>query len=206
VSATLFDVIIASPLLYQLKVFLDANQVHVDTIYLCLPFNRVKASFKNLFLLWLFKEVFVQVLRVKKVDLRLLYLALRCHFFGLIFDQAEFGVAALFDFFNEDAIEFLGPVQIDVVSSAFVFAFIVVRGEHGFVELIVSAVQLNVQQFINDVANCLPVARNEVFRFACFGALCSEFFQVCQKLGQCVSQISLEVSKGYKNAKFFRLR
>lgn len=205
-SATLFDVIIATLLLDQLKVFLNAHQVHVDTIYFCLPLDRVKASFENLFLLWLFEQVFVQVLRVEKVDLRLLNLALRCHFLGLIFDQSELGVAALFDLFDEDTIEFLRPVQIDVVCSAFVVALIVVWWEHGFMELIVSAVQLNVQQFIDDVADCLPVARDEVFRFACFCALRSEFLEVCQKLGQCVSQISLEVSKGYKNAKFFRLR
>ena len=58
VAPAVFDFIIERPpaeLLYKFKVFFYSQQIWVNVVDLCLPFDRVESRFKDLFFFWLFK-------------------------------------------------------------------------------------------------------------------------------------------------------
>jgi len=194
VSAAFLNVVVKdASLLDQLKVFLYLNDVRVNAINFSLPFNWVEARNKNLFFLRFFKQLSLVLLRVKEIDLSLL-------------DPGwhRFLVESSFDLLDEDAIELLRSFEVGGFLISVVWV-IVISWENWQLELIVPAVQLNVKQLIDDMANSLSIAHDEVLRLAVLGALGPELFNISDQLRQCVCQVALEVLEWYEYAKFLRL-
>ena len=77
--------------------------------------------------------------------------------------------------------------------------------DHWLVELIIAAIEFNVQKFVNDVADSLPVAAYEVLWLQVLGALGSELLDISDQFGQRICKVAFEVAEWDEHTKFLRL-
>lgn len=177
-SSALFDVFVhegpAAPRLDELQVFLDVDEVHVNPVNLLLPLKGVKAGLDDLVLLGFLKQCFLllELRGVEEVDLGLFDLAHLSHStltpgvrrHQVATDHGCF-VAISLDY---DPVELLGAVEVRVVLSMLfpVKLILLLLLMHWLVELVLSAVQLDVEQLVNQVADHFSVPLLQVLWFA----------------------------------------
>lgn len=95
-------------------------------------------------------------------------------------------------------------MEVHIILTAFLLSLSVGR-EDRLMKLVVSSIELNVQKFVNYVADCFTVATNQVLRLYSLRTLGTELFKVSDELGERICQVAFEVFKWYEYAKFLRL-
>ena len=194
----------------QLDLFFDVLELFVDGFDFEAPLKRVELRLQYLVLLGLLKELLLLLLerRVEEADLGLLDPRL-----GYLSPQVRVARPAALQYWlraadqvpsvllrlDLNAVNLLRALQARIVLEVVGAAGLVdLLGEDGLVELVLSPVQLNVEQLVNDVADLFSVARLQRLGLHVARGLAPELLQVVQQFCQCfhcVPMIVFEVDK-----------
>lgn len=189
----------------QLNIFLDACELHVNSIKFCSPVDCVESSLDDLIVFWLFVGGFLFAVKdgVEKINFRFLNLTrLQALPLGLrgrgVHNVLFVGVLS-----NLDAEHLLRPVQVVPVKVVQVVVVLLVlwrKLRHS--ELVLSPEELHIQQLVNQVADHFASALHQVFGLAILGDLDAEFAQVVDHLLDGVLRLVLEIFEIYEYTKF----
>lgn len=107
--------------------------------------------------------------------------------------------------------QFLSALEVGVVIKEFALVqvqlhiVVFIWREDRRVKLILSPEQLNIQKFIDQVANYFTVAKVQMFRFTVLGHLHAEFLQVVDHFLEGFTDLAFEVFEVDEYAEFSRL-
>jgi len=219
VPSALFDVFVktssATLSLDQFQVFLNSNQLHVHSVNLGFPFCRGESCLKDLLVFGLFKKLLLVIVRcwVEEVDLGLLNFALSdpaiCAWAQQTFTRHDLVLKApCIVFFNEDSVQLLRAVEVRVILQpgvcCILSVFVFLRKDR-HVKLVLSAVQFNVEQLVNNMANCLTKTLSQVLRLTVLGTVSTKLLEVTEQLLNRIGCVAFKVFEWNKNSEFLGL-